>query len=201
MGKDSVLGHDPLNWMKVVKETKKSASSGDVNAADQNTIRNDQPSGHQITAKQQISYPANDDKTPNIPKQSLPSDKMDNSNRTGNVSVPKQKIAIGRLYEKPSAEKIKSTPPTEGVFQESKPYPEPSIPTSRRVPQIQRNEPEIHRVPFSVSAERTTTYIIVAYTALLLILGYFVYTDLSKRTSKIEARLFAIEKALRSKQH
>lgn len=199
MGKDSALGHDPLNWMKVVKESKKSVSLGDVNAADQNTTRSDQPSASPITAKQQIPYPANNDKTPHIPKLPQPSDKIDK--RADNTAAPKQKVVIGRLYEKPSAEKIKSIPHSEGVVQEFRPYIEPSLPASRRVQPIQRNEPEINHVPFSMPAERTSTYIIVAYTALLLVLGYFVYSDLSKRTSKIEARLFTIEKVLRSKLH
>ncbi len=197
MGKDSALGHDPLNWMKVAKESKKSVSLGDVNAADQNTTRSDQPSVPRITEKQQIPCPAKDDKPPHIQKQAQPADTREN--RADSASASKQKVVIGRLYEKPSAEKTKSIPATEGVFKESRAYVEPTIPASMRVQPIRRNEPEIHRMPFSVPAERTTTYIIVAYTALLLILGYFVYNDLSKRTSKIEARLFAIERALRSK--
>lgn len=201
MGKDSALGQDPLNWMKVVKESKKSISLGDVNAADQNTIKNDRQSGSPTTAtaNQQIPFPANNDKTPHIPKLSQPPDKIDK--RADNTAVPKQKVVIGRLYEKPSAEKIKSIPHSEGVVQESRPYIEPSLSASRRVQPFLRNEPGINPIPFSIPADRFSTYIIIAYTALLLILGYFVYNDLSKRTSRIEEKLFAIEKALLSKQH
>ena len=36
MGKDSALGHDPLSWMKMAKENKKSLSPEDANAAGQN---------------------------------------------------------------------------------------------------------------------------------------------------------------------
>ena len=199
MGKDSALGRDPLNWMKVVKESKKSVSLGDANTSDQNTIKNDQQPNSPIMAKQQIPYPENNDKTPHIQKLSQPPDKIEK--RADNAAVPKQKVVIGRLYEKPSAEKVKSIPHSEGVVRESRPYIEPSLQASRGVQPIQRNEPEINRVPFSMPAERTSSYIIVAYTALLLVLGYFVYSDLSKRTSKIEARLFTIEKVLRSKPH
>jgi hypothetical protein len=199
MGKDSALGRDPLNWMKVVKESKKSVSLGDANTSDQNTIKNDRQPNSPIMAKQQIPYPENNDKTPHIQKLSQPPDKIEK--RADNTAVPKQKVVIGRLYEKPSAEKVKSIPHSEGVVRESRPYIEPSLPAARGVQPIQRNEPEINRVPFSMPAERTSSYIIVAYTALLLVLGYFVYSDLSKRTSKIEARLFTIEKALRSKPH
>jgi hypothetical protein len=199
MGKDSALGQDPLNWMKVVKESKKSISLGDVNAADQNTIKNDRQPGSPTTANQQIPLPTNNDKTPHIPKLSQPPDKIDKG--ADNTAVPKQKVVIGRLYEKPSAEKVKSIPRSEGVVQESRPYIEPSLPASRRVQPLQRNEPKINPIPFSPPADRFSTYIIIAYTALLLILGYFVYNDLSKRTSRIEEKLFAIEKALSSKQH
>ena len=199
MGKDSALGRDPLNWMKVVKESKKSVSLGDANTSDQNTIKNDQQPNSPIMAKQQIPYPENNDKTSHIQKLSQPPDKIEK--RADNAAVPKQKVVIGRLYEKPSAEKVKSIPHSEGVVRESRPYIEPSLQASRGVQPIQRNEPEINRAPFSMPAERTSSYIIVAYTALLLVLGYFVYSDLSKRTSKIEARLFTIEKALRSKPH
>ncbi|MBE7443815.1 MAG: hypothetical protein HS132_00490 [Planctomycetia bacterium] len=200
MGKDRALGHDPLNWMKVVKEGKKSISLGDVHATDQNTTKNDPQSNSPITANQQISVPASGDKTPHIPKLSQIPDKIDKG--AGNTAEPKQRVVIGRLYEKPSAEKIKSIPHTnDGVVQGASPYIESSLPVYRRVQPIQRNEPEINRVPFSLPPERISTYIIVAYTALLLVLGYFVYNDLSKRTSRIEARLFAVEKALRLKQH
>lgn len=201
MGKDSALGHDPLNWMKVVQESKKSVALGNVNAVDQNTTKSGQPSNPQITEKLQTPSPAKDDKPPPVQKQAQPADTRED--RTDSASAPKQKVVIGRLYEKPSAEKTKPIPATEDASKESRAYVAPtiplSIPTSMRVPPIQKNEPVIHRAPFSVPVERTTTYIIVAYTALLLILGYFVYNDLSKRTSRIEARLFAVEKALRSK--
>ncbi|KKO21120.1 MAG: hypothetical protein L3J18_15845 [Candidatus Brocadia sp.] len=196
MGKDSALGHDPLNWMKVVQESKKSVSLGNGNAADQNTTRSEQPAGPQVTAKQHAPASPGDDKTPPVLKEPQPQNKTDN--RAGGASVPKQKVMIGRLYEKPSAEKTKSTPHTEIVSPVSRPYSGPSLPASPRLQPVQKSERTT--VPFSLSADRMSTYIIVAYTALLLILGYFVYHDLSKRTSRIEARLFAVEKALRLKQ-
>lgn len=195
MGKDSALGHDPLNWMKVGKESKKIVSLGgdNANAAERNAAGNDQTSGSPI--KKEMPSPANDDKTPPVPKQSQPShNKIDI--RADIASVPKQKVVIGRQYEKPSAEKAKSVSQNE---QRSSPVSRPSLPPPAHVQPMQRSERAINRVPFSLSAERTSTYIVVAYTALLLVLGYFVYNDLSKRTSRIEARLFALEKALRMK--
>lgn len=201
MGKESALGHDPLSWMKVGKESKKTVSSGDDNAAEQNATRSDQPSGFPTTKKQDIPSPTNDVKTLPIQKPLQPPDKIDT--RASIASVPKQKVVIGRLYEKPSAEKTKPRFHDEQVphgEQGASQAPGRSMPTPSRVQPIQRSESTINRVPFTLSAERTSTYIVVAYTALLLVLGYFVYSDLSKRTSRIEARLFAIEKALRLKQ-
>lgn len=199
MGKDGVLGHDPLGWMKVGSESKKAVSLGDDGPAEQNAARSDQPSGSQITTKQQIPSPASDERTQHIPKQSHPPEKT--GTRSDIASVPKQKVVIGRLYEKPSAEKTKSMPRNEhGLSQASRPYAEPPTPAPPRVQPIQGSEHSIDRTPVFLSAERTSTYIIIAYTALLLVLGYLVYNDLSKRTSRIEARLFTIEKALRLKQ-
>lgn len=195
MGKESALGHDPLSWMKVGKESKKTVSSGDDNAAEQSATRSDQPSGFPTTKKQDIPSPANDIKAPPVQKPLQPPDKIDT--RASIASAPKQKVVIGRLYEKPSAEKTK---PRSHDEQGASQAPGRSTPPPSHVQPIQRSESAINRVPFTLSAERTSTYIVVAYTALLLVLGYFVYSDLSKRTSRIEARLFAIEKALRLKQ-
>jgi len=202
MGKDSVLGHDPLGWIKVTQENKKSFSVTDVNAADQNTEKSDQQTSSQSTVTQRISIPKNNDKPLDIAKVSQPPGKVDSvkvDSVTDNTAAPKPKVVIGRFYEKPSTEKVKPVQRSEGTLQESKPYIEPPIPVSRTVQPIKRNDPEINRVPRSISADRFSTYIIIAYTALMLILGYFVYNDLSERTSKIEARLFAIEKALHLK--
>ncbi|NUO08756.1 MAG: hypothetical protein HUU08_08785 [Candidatus Brocadia sp.] len=199
MGKDSVLGHDPLGWMKIVKENKKSISLGGANAADQSTAKNDQQTNSRITVKQEKPLPPNIDNTQEAPKV-LPS-AGNTDKEMNNTAAPKPRIVIGRLYEKPTAEKGKSVERNEGSVRESKPYIEPSFPVSRTVQTIKKNEPEINRAHLSVPADRFSTYIIIAYTALMLILGYFVYNDLSKRTSRIEARLLAIEKSLRSKQH
>ena len=76
---------------------------------------------------------------------------------------------------------------------------DPSFLVSMTIQPINRIAPEINRVPVSATASQFSTYIIVGYTALLLILGYFVYSDLSKRTSRIEAKIMAIEKVLREK--
>ncbi|MCF6156567.1 MAG: hypothetical protein E3K36_15295 [Candidatus Brocadia sp.] len=204
MGKNSVLGHDPLGWMKITKENKKSFPTVDVDATIQNTGSSDHQTGSPEMLPQQIPVPMNkqDDRNPDVSKVSQPHGKNDSiktDNITDNTTTPKPRVVIGRLYEKPSTEKATSAQHNEGTFLKSKPYIETSFPASRTMQPAKRNEPEIKRISRPVSADRFSTYIIITYTALLLILGYFVYNDLSKRTSRIEARLFAIEKALHLK--
>ncbi|MFN3532332.1 MAG: hypothetical protein ACK41Q_07460 [Candidatus Brocadia sp.] len=205
MGKDRVLGHDPLGWMKATKENKKSFPAVGEDAAIQNTVKSDQQTGSQMVFPQQtpVAINKNNDKNFDVSKVSQPPGKVDGvkaDNVTDNTTTPKPRVVIGRLYEKPSTEKIKSVQRNEGTFQESRYYMESSFPVFRTTQSMKRNDPEINRVSSPVSADRISTYIIIAYTALLLMLGYFVYNDLSKRTSRIEARLFALEKALHLKQ-
>ena len=195
MGKDSALGHDPLSWMKMTKENKKSLSSEDANAAGQNAGKAEQQPSIQTTPKQRIPFPTGNSKAQFVSKKSPPSP----SNVTNNPAAPKPKVVIGRLYEKPSPEKVKSVQRNENEVQETRRSVEPSIPVSRTIQPINRIAPEINRTPVSTAASHFSTYIIVGYTALLLILGYFVYSDLSKRTSRIEAKIMAIEKTLREK--
>ncbi|HHT9107215.1 MAG TPA: hypothetical protein ACFYEF_06520 [Candidatus Wunengus sp. YC63] len=194
MGKESALGQDPLRWMKITKENKKSLSSEDANAAGQNAEKAEQQTSIQATPKQ-IPLPRDNGETQLVSKATpLP------NNRTDNPAAPKPRVVIGRLYEKPSPEKTKSVQRNESEIQETGRSVEPSTPVSRTIQPINRIAPEINRVPVSAAASQFSTYIIVGYTALLLILGYFVYSDLSKRTSRIEAKIMAIEKVLREKQ-
>ncbi len=193
MGKESALGHDPLRWMKITKENKKSLSSENANAAGQNAEKAEQQTSIQATPKQ-IPLPRDNGETPLVSKATpLP------NNRANNPAAPKPKVVIGRLYGKPSPEKIKSVQRNESEIQETGRSVEPSIPVARTIQPINRIAPEINRVPVSATASQFSTYIIVGYTALLLILGYFVYGDLSKRTCRIEAKIMAIEKILRGK--
>ncbi|HHT9130153.1 MAG TPA: hypothetical protein ACFYEC_04740 [Candidatus Brocadiaceae bacterium] len=197
MGKDNALGNDPLSWMKLTKENKKSLFPEDTNTADQNTIKNNQQISSSRTVKQQIPLPTNDNKPVDIQKGPRSYGKV---NSTANSNTPRPKVVIGSFYEKPSAGKAKPLQHNENVTREIKPYLDPLSSGSRYVQPIKRLESEINRVSVSTFTEHFSTYVIIAYTALMLILGSFVYNDLSKRTNKIEARIFAIEKALHPKQ-
>ena len=195
MGKESALGYDPLSWMKITKENKKSLSPKDANAASQNAEKAEQQPSIQATPKQQRLLTTGNSKTQFVSKKSPQAP----GNIPNNPAAPKPRVVIGRLYEKPSPDKTKSVQRNESEIQEPRRSIEPSIPVSRTIQPINRVEAEINRVPASAAASHFSTYIIVGYTALLLILGCFVYSDLSKRTSRIEARILAIEKALRGK--
>lgn len=187
MGKGSVLGKDPLNWMKI-NENKKLLSLENKNAVNLNHEKSSQQTSFQTTIKQQIPVSVNSSEVSDIIKTQQPVGKINDA--SDGVIKSKPKVVIGRLYEKPS-ENVKSIQSNEIAFQGPKSCTETSFFGSRTI-QPKRIESEISRVPVS-------TYIIIAYTALMLILGYLVYHDFSKQTSRIEARLFAIEKALRLK--
>lgn len=193
MGKGSALGYDPLSWMEITKENKKSLSPKDANAASQNAEKAEQQPSIQATPKQQTLLTTGKSETQFVSKKSPQAP----GNIPNNPAAPKPRVVIGRLYEKPSPDKTKSVQRNESEIQEPRRSIEPSIPVSRTIQPINRVESEINRVP--AAASHFSTYIIVGYTALLLILGCFVYSDLSKRTSRIEARILAIEKALRGK--
>ena len=195
MGKESALGHDPLRWMKITKENKKSLSSEDANTARQNAGKAEQQASIQTTPKQQITLPTDNGKARFVSKKAIPSP----GNVPNNPAAPKPKVVIGRLYEKPSPEKVKSVQRNKNEVLETRRSVESSLPVSGTIQPINRIAPEINRTPVSTAVSHFSTYIIVAYTALLLILGYFVYGDLSKRTSRIEAKIMAIEKILREK--
>ncbi|HHT9135760.1 MAG: hypothetical protein Q6358_10840 [Candidatus Brocadiales bacterium] len=197
MGKDSALGHDPLRWMKITKENNKSLSPEDASAKGRNAETIEQQPGIQSAPKQQIPIPSGNGEVRLVSKKVTPS--PGSGDMPGNPAATKPKVVIGRLYEKPSPEKAKSVQRNENEIQETRRSVEPSLPASRTIQPIKRMETEINRIPVSAAASNFSMYIIVAYTALLLILGYFVYSDLSKRTSRIEAKILAIEKTLREK--
>src|SRR3990172_6382613 len=139
MGKESALGHDPLRWMKITKENKKSLSSEDANAAGHNAEKAEQQTSIQTTPKQ-IPLPRDNGETPLVSKATpLP------NNRANNPAAPKPKVVIGRLYEKPSPEKAKSVQRNESEIQETGRSVEPPIPVTRTIQPINRIAPEINR--------------------------------------------------------
>ena len=197
MGKDSALGQDPLRWMKATQEKKLSSPEG-AESADKKPIKSDQPAGLQSRLKQQTSPSMANDKPQDISKAAQSPGKVNNV--MANASPSKPRVVVGRLYERPSAEKGQPAQRNEGISQEVKRHFELPHPASGTTKPVKSTVSEINHIPISTSTYRFSLYIIIAYTALMLILGYFVYSDLSKRMSRIESKIFAIEKYLHSKQ-
>lgn len=200
MGKDRALGNDPLGWMKAANENKKPSSVEKDNGTNQNVVKNDQQANPRI-ANQQIPPPLKSGRDSDSPGEPQPSGKA--AGVPDNTSAPRQKVVIGRLYEKLPVEKLKTSDQGEGLSPESKSYTMPSGPESKPTQSMKRMESLISRQTSPVPAVATTTtadrispYVMIAYTALFLILGYLVYSDLSKRIRGVEARILAIEKVL-----
>src|SRR5574341_1572029 len=112
MGKDNALGSDPLGWMKLTKENKKSPFPDDANTADQNTIKNNQQISSPTTVKQRNPLPTSNNKSVGIQKGPRSYVKV---NSTANTNTPRPRAVIGSLYEKPSAEKAKPLQHNENI--------------------------------------------------------------------------------------
>lgn len=198
MGKDNALGYDPLGWMKVTSENKKTPSTEGVNEKDQNIEKPKENTDSRINVKQQTPISAVNNENPDISKVSPPQDKVPRV-LENDTAAAKPRVVIGRLYEKPSPEKIKPVQPNDNISQEARRYTEFSFPGPKSIQPVKKRDTEVNRLHPSANGG-FSTYIIIAYTALLLILGYFVYNDLSKRINRIDARIIAIEKALHTEE-
>ena len=135
----------------------------------------------------QEARPAPEAKAPQSPIPTAP-DRM-----AGPVETPpaKPRLSVGRLYEKP-AQLSEVEPPhsAEAVF------PETSYAPRSISPMMGRPAMDMPRKDNTVSTGRFSNYLIIVYTAIMLILGYMVYRDVSKRISRVESKILAIEKKL-----
>ncbi|MBM4054959.1 MAG: hypothetical protein FJ264_09900 [Planctomycetes bacterium] len=200
MKKKNVLGHDPLGWMKVEREKKLVLPEG---VKEENkTAAKDSQQEVQDSVEQQSLPPRKDEG-----EISVVGDNQ--TERVFNVITgsneppppPKPKVVIGRLYEEIS-KKTANAGQHQGVavpvnasnrvLKAEQPF--PSHETGKTDMGIQSGT---IKLPGAEPRIQFSTYLIVAYTVLLLILGYFVYTDFSKRTSRLEAKIYALERALR----
>jgi len=195
MGKDSALGNDPLGWIKLTKEGKKLPIPEHLSTGKQKEEKIKQ----QTTVNQQRLFSTKSAEAKIVSDTSKT--KIENRGSVNNViAKPKPKVVIGRMYEKPSVEGLKQIETEVSVSKESKNYntqPPPSYITTQP---FKINNQRVEHIPSSIPAISFSTYIIIAYTALILILGFFVYHDLSKRINKLEAKILTIEKALSIKK-
>ena len=75
-------------------------------------------------------------------------------------------------------------------------FPETTYAPRSISPMMGRPTPEITRKDNTVSTGKFSNYLIIVYTAIMLILGYIVYRDVSKRISRLESKILAIEKTV-----
>lgn len=200
MGKEGALGQDPLGWIKAAKENKGLFSSETMNTANKVAGEASQPQGPQEPLKQPPPHPtAQEVKGAETPIMAPPPVKT--AGTGGSIAAQKPRVVIGRLYEKPSADKARpSVPRVEGASLETRrPTSQPFPVVKATQPVVKSELPQANRVAEDVGGSRFSTYIVIAYTALMLILGYLVYDDLSKRTSRLEARILSLEKALHAR--
>lgn len=115
---------------------------------------------------------------------------------TGTLETPaaKSRVTVGRLYEKPAQQ-------GDGVFQDTRYSTESVFPESTTAPRsfspmMGTPIPEANRKDSTISPSKFSNYLIIVYTAIMLILGYIAYRDVSKRISKIESKILAIEKTI-----
>lgn len=203
MAKNKVLGHDPLGWMKATKEEKEETADErgqktakeDIPKIKKNIVHNIQRPVSRSGVEQQQTPPHKEETAVSESESEKEEPKADNK-AADTTQTPKPKVVIGRLYEQLSREKITPVQENENASVIPRKHVAPAPLQSAPLQTMGKIEAEGGRETAPASASQITTYIVIAYTVLLLILGFFVYRDLSKRTSRVEAKLFALEKAL-----
>lgn len=139
----------------------------------------------------QEARPAPEVKAPQSPIPTAP-DRM-----TVPVETPaaKPRLSVGRLYEKPA--QLGEVEPQQEVRYSTEPvFPETSYAPRSISPMMGRPAMDMPRKDNTVSPGKFSNYLIIVYTAIMLILGYIVYRDVSKRISRVESKISAIEKKL-----
>ncbi len=200
MGKDSALGQDPLRWMRVTKENRKPSHPEDVNKAAPNVEKHDKRIISQTTIKQQKPISTSDNRLRDVQKTATVQTSKEFNSVANNTSTPKSKVVIGRMYEKPLVEKIKQSQAEGDVSLEQRYDAKQPSPSYKAGQTLKVTDYRPDRVASSSYAFSLSTYIIIAYTALMLILGFFIYGDLSKRMGRMEAKVIALEKILHAKE-
>ena len=200
MKKKNVLGHDPLAWMNLGRERKPPLPEG-VKEEDKNVVKNNQQKVQDAAKQQSFPLLKKEDEDISISKGNQ-AERVFNVITGSNEPPPKPKVVIGRLYEEISKKTATTIPPSNEViaapgaanrFQKT----EPPFPVSDTLKTGMGMPSRVNKLPATGAGVQFSTYLIVAYTVLLLILGYFVYTDFSKRTNRLEAKIYAIERVLR----
>lgn len=197
MVRESEIGHDPLGWMKAAKDMKMGQS---VNTSAAETYSSPASAGHAGV------QPALNQQIPTYSSKNNPSDvqkpvqqRQENVGaKTDTATTHGPKVVIGRLYDKASQEKEKKPLPAKDKANEIRPHIEQPLSEIDNIQGFRRQSAEIKPFPFS-SSSQLSIYFIVGYTVLLLILGYFVFSDFSRRAKNIEARISSLERVIQER--
>ena len=201
MKKKKALGMDPLTWLKSKNKEDKEDKLNTV-ASKQRKPEN-KPSGASVvnlSSPKQKTREARTDESSNLTW------KFRNLISGGRKSARKPKpstkaknIVGGMLFNDTSSEEklIKPFEPkvvypssTEQKTQEVKTY-EPSDVTEKLRSEI-LGKKKSSRI--ATAKENPATIFVVVYTILLLVLGFLVYKDLTRKITKLEAKLTSIER-------
>ena len=205
MGKKKALGMDPLTWLKSKnKEEKNNGVSNQRKPAKR--VR----SGSVVnlsSSKQKVrearTYESSDMK-------GKFRDIVFGGRKSARNSKPSAKIkGLGgmifngvsseeELVEKPFKPKVVNLSNTAQKTPEVKPY-EPSDVTEKYRNDVLGGKKSARKSRFSTtSKENPATIFVVVYTVLLLVLGFLVYKDMTRKINKLETKLTSIERQIGS---
>ncbi len=197
MNKKKALGMDPLTWLK---SKNKEDKSNNVASKQRKPAKKTHGSVVNLSSPKQKARETKTEESSNL------SGKFRNiilgrrkSARKPKPSAKGKNIVGGMLFNDVSSEEklIKPFEPkvvypssTEQKTQEVKTY-EPSDVTEKLRSEILGRKKSSR---FATAKENPATIFVVVYTVLLLVLGFLVYKDLTRKINKLDAKLTSIEK-------
>ncbi len=201
MKKKKALGMDPLTWLK---SKNKEDKLNNVASKQREPAKKTRGSVVNLSSKRQKTRETKTEESCGLTW------KFRNIILGGRKSARKPKpstkaknIVGGMLFNdvgkeekliKPFEPKVVDLPKTEQRTQEERTY-EPSDVTERL-----RSEILVKKNPSRIAAakENPATIFVVVYTILLLVLGFLVYKDLTRKITKLESKLTSIERQTES---
>ena len=200
MNKKKVLGMDPLTWLKSKNKEDKEDKLNNVASKQRKPEKKTHGSVVNLSSPKQKTRETKTEESGGLTW------KFRNIILGGKKSAGKPKPSAkakntvgGMLFNdvgkeekliKPFEPKVVDLPKTEQRTQEERTY-EPSDVTERL-----RSEILVKKNPSRIAAakENPATIFVVVYTVLLLVLGFLVYKDLTRKITKLESKLTSIER-------
>ncbi len=197
MKKKKALGMDPLTWLK---SKNKEDKLNKVTSKQREPAKKTQASVVNLSSPKQKTRETKTEEPSNLPwkfRDIISGGRK--SARKPKPSAKRKNIVGGMLFNDTSSEEklIKPFEPkgiyttdTEQKMREIKPY-EPSDVTEKLRSEILGRK-KLSRI--ATAKENPATIFVVVYTILLLVLGFLVYKDLTRKITKLEAKLTSVER-------